>query len=66
MVLTSTWPTGVVINMNCTFVDNSRIDIGSHVLIGSDVKLYTATHPVNAKERMLPGRRVGQVYAKPG
>ena len=45
----------VVINMNCTFVDNSRIDIGSHVLIGSDVKLYTATHPVNAKERMLPG-----------
>ena len=34
----------VIINMNCTFVDNNRIDIGSKVLIASDVKIYTATH----------------------
>lgn len=53
----------VFVNMNCTFIDNSRIDISSHVLIGSDVKIYTATHPVNAKERMLPGGG-WTVYAK--
>ena len=34
----------VIINMNCTFVDNNRIDIGSQVLIASDVKMYTAGH----------------------
>lgn len=34
----------VIINMNCTFVDNNRIDIGSKVMIASDVKIYTATH----------------------
>ena len=26
----------VIINMNCTFVDNNRIDIGNNVLIGSN------------------------------
>ena len=54
----------VIINMNCTFVDNSRIDIGDNVLIASDVKIYTATHPVNAKERMVAGGG-WTVYAKP-
>lgn len=34
----------VIINMNCTFVDNNRINIGNNVLIASDVKIYTATH----------------------
>ncbi len=34
----------VIINMNCTFVDNNSIDIGSKVMIASDVKIYTATH----------------------
>lgn len=34
----------VIINMNCTFVDNNRIEIGSKVMIASDVKIYTATH----------------------
>ena len=37
----------VIINMNCTFVDNNRIDIGNRVLIASDVKIYTATHSTN-------------------
>ena len=37
----------VIINMNCTFVDNNRIDIGSKVMIASDVKIYTATHSCN-------------------
>lgn len=41
----------VIINMNCTLVDNNRIDIGSNVLIASDVKIYTATHTTD-----VPGR----------
>ena len=43
----------VIINMNCTFVDNNRIDIGSNVLIASNVQIYTATHPTKAVERMV-------------
>ena len=34
----------VIINMNCTFLDDNRIDIGDRVLIAPDVKMYTATH----------------------
>lgn len=41
----------VIINMNCTFVDNNRIDIGNNVLIASDVKIYTATHTTDVVER---------------
>lgn len=40
----------VIINMNCTFVDNNCISIGNNVLIASDVKIYTATHT----QLMLP------------
>ena len=54
----------VVINMNCTFVDNNRIDIGNHVLIASDVKIYTPAHPVTAGERMIPGGG-WNIYARP-
>lgn len=43
----------VVINMNCTFVDNNRIEIGSDVLIASNVQIYTATHSTNPRERMI-------------
>lgn len=45
----------VSVNMNCTFVDCSRIEIGSNVLIASNVQLYTATHPVELSERLTPG-----------
>jgi len=41
----------VIINMNCTFVDNNRIDIGNNVLIASDVKVYTATHTTDVVGR---------------
>lgn len=41
----------VIINMNCTFVDNNRINIGNNVLIASDVKIYTATHSTKIAER---------------
>ena len=44
----------VSINMNCTFVDCNRIEIGNNVLIASNVQIYTATHPVELKERLTP------------
>lgn len=37
--------------MNCTFVDNNRINIGNNVLIASDVKIYTATHTTDVAGR---------------
>lgn len=43
----------VVINMNCTFLDDNIITIGNHVLIAPNVQLYTATHPVAANERFV-------------
>lgn len=39
----------VIINMNCTFLDNNYIT----VLIAPNVQLYTATHPVSASERFV-------------
>lgn len=42
----------VIINMNCTFVDNHRIDIGNNVLIAPNVQIYTATHSTDVSERM--------------
>ena len=44
----------VIINMNCTFVDDRPIRIGSRVLIASNVQIYTASHPV------LPGVTIGK------
>lgn len=37
----------VIVNMNCTFLDNNRINIGDNVMIAPDVKIFTATHSVN-------------------
>lgn len=42
-----------LINMNCTLLDTGRITIGHHTLIGPDVKIYTAVHPVKAAERFF-------------
>ena len=44
----------VIINMNCTFVDNMPIQIGNRVLIASNVQIYTSTHPVLPQERLVP------------
>ena len=44
----------VIINMNCTFVDNNIIEIGNDVLIASNVQIYTATHSTRYVERILP------------
>ncbi len=50
----------VIINMNCTFVDNNRIDIGNNVLIASNVQIYTATHSIRLDERMVQNWSEGQ------
>ena len=59
----------VIINMNCTFVDNNRIDIGNNVLIASNVQIYTATHSVRVDERMVQdwseGQEICRTYALP-
>ncbi len=43
----------VIINMNCTFVDNKPIRIGNKVLIASNVQIYTSSHPVLPQERLV-------------
>lgn len=43
----------VVINMNCTFLDDNIIRIGNNVLIAPNVQLYTATHPIDANDRFV-------------
>lgn len=44
----------VSVNMNCTFVDCNKIEIGDNVLIASNVQIYTATHPVELSDRLTP------------
>lgn len=43
----------IIINMNCTFVDNAPIRIGNRVLIAPNVQFYTASHPVLPQERFV-------------
>lgn len=43
----------VIININCTFVDCNKIEIGNNVLIASNVQIYTATHSTNSNERLV-------------
>lgn len=50
----------VIININCTFVDCNKIEIGNNVLIASNVQIYTATHPVELRERLVPEWTAGQ------
>lgn len=45
----------VSINMNCTFVDCNKIQIGNQVLVSSNVQIYTSTHPIELSERITPG-----------
>ena len=43
--------TKVFFNFNCVVLDVMRVTIGSNVLFGPSVQIYTATHPVSAIER---------------
>lgn len=59
----------VIVNMNCIFLDNNRINIGNNVMIAPDVKIFTATHSVNLSERMperdRPGASICDTVALP-
>jgi len=50
----------VFFNFNCVLLDVMPIRIGSNVLFGPNVQIYTATHPADAMER-----RSGLEFAKP-
>ncbi len=41
----------VFFNFNCVILDVMKVHIGNHVLIGPNVQIYTATHPLDAKTR---------------
>lgn len=41
----------VFINHNCTFYDLGGLDIGDDVMIGPNVSLITASHPLDPSER---------------
>lgn len=50
----------VFFNFNCVVLDVMKVTIGSRTLFGPNVQLYTATHPMDHKERAA-----GLEYAKP-
>jgi len=41
----------VFFNFNCILLDVATITVGSRTLFGPNVQVYTATHPVNYRER---------------
>jgi maltose O-acetyltransferase len=43
--------TKVFFNFNCVVLDVMPVRIGSNVLFGPSVQIYTATHPIRAHER---------------
>lgn len=50
----------VFFNFNCVVLDVAQVTIGSRTLLGPNVQIYTATHPMNFTERAS-----GLEYAKP-
>jgi maltose O-acetyltransferase len=49
----------VFFNFNCVVLDVAEVSIGSRTLFGPNVQIYTATHPMDHRERAL-----GLEYAK--
>lgn len=50
----------VFFNFNCVVLDVMKVVIGNRTLIGPNVQIYTATHPLHYKERAA-----GVEFAKP-
>jgi maltose O-acetyltransferase len=50
----------VFFNFNCIVLDVTYVRIGSRTMFGPNVQIYTATHPLNHKDRAS-----GLEYAKP-
>ena len=51
---------GVFFNFNCVVLDVMLVTIGSRTLFGPNVQIYTATHPLDYKQRAS-----GREFAKP-
>ncbi len=49
---------GSFVNYNCSFLDTGYIEIGEYAMIGPDVKIYTANHPVRSEDRYYINSRV--------
>lgn len=49
----------VFVNFNCIILDVAQVTIGSRTMLGPNVQLYTATHPLNHTDRSS-----GREYAK--
>ncbi len=52
----------VIINSNCTFIDNEKITIGSKVLIAPNVQIYTAYHPLLPEQRFIEKKEDSNCY----
>lgn len=50
----------VFFNFNCVVLDVTYVKIGSRTMFGPNVQIYTATHPIDSRERSS-----GVEYAKP-
>ena len=50
---------GCYLNHNCIFLDVCSIIIGSNVLFGPNVQVYTASHPIDPLERRA-GKELGK------
>lgn len=50
----------VFFNFQCVILDVATVHIGPNSMFGPAVQIYTATHPINARER-----RIGLEHAKP-
>lgn len=50
----------VFMNFNCVVLDVAPVTIGSRVMFGPNVQIYTATHPLDAAERAQ-----GKEFARP-
>lgn len=50
----------VFFNYNCCILDVMPVTIGNNVMIAPNVQIYSATHPLHAKER-----NSGKEFAKP-
>ncbi|MDH5598306.1 MAG: sugar O-acetyltransferase [Cyclobacteriaceae bacterium] len=56
------------INCNCIFLDDNIIKMGKNGLIGPHVQIYTASHPLNAHERIVAngeGNNTYRTFSKP-
>ncbi len=42
----------VFINFNCTILDVNTVHIGDNTMLGPSVQIYTASHPLQATERI--------------